>query len=84
MAYRLILPPLTSDFLNTTKNTSVALTIGLVELTARAYAIQEQSYQIFEAFAAATVIYLTVNGLVTYLLRRLEKRVAVPGYIAGS
>lgn len=83
MAYRLVLPPLTSDFLNTIKNTSVALTIGLVELTSRAYAIQEQSFQIFEAFGAATIIYLVVNGLVTYLLRLLEKRVAVPGYITG-
>lgn len=83
MAYRLILPPLTSEFLNCIKNTSVALTIGLLELTSRAYAIQEESFQIFEAFAAATVIYLTVNGVVTYLLRRLEKRLAVPGYIGG-
>ena len=44
MAYRIILPPLTSEFLNTIKNTSVALTIGLLELTARARAIQEFSF----------------------------------------
>jgi len=84
MAYRLILPPLTSEFLNIIKNTAVALTIGLMELTARAYAIQEETYQIFEAFIAATLIYLAVNSLVTVLMRRLEKRVAVPGYIAGG
>ena len=33
MAFRIILPPLTSEFLNTIKNTSVAITIGLIELT---------------------------------------------------
>ncbi|MCC7348097.1 MAG: amino acid ABC transporter permease [Variibacter sp.] len=84
VAFRLLLPPLPSDFLHPLKTPSVALTIGLVELTARAYAIQEQSFQFFEAFAAATVIYLTVNMLVTLGMRFLEKRVAIPGYIAGK
>src|SRR6516162_3885599 len=41
MAYRVILPPLTSEFLNVIKNSAVALTIGLMELTARARAMQE-------------------------------------------
>jgi glutamate/aspartate transport system permease protein len=83
MAYRIILPPLTSEFLNTIKNTSVALTIGLLELTARARAIQEFSFQVFEAFTAATIIYLLVNIAVVTAMRLLERRVAVPGYIAG-
>ena len=84
MAFRHILPPLTSDFLNTVKNTSVCLTIGLVELTSRAYAIQEQSYQFFEAFAAATIIFLVVNMVVTVAMRRLEHKVAVPGFGFGG
>ena len=33
MAFRIILPPLTSEFMNIIKNSSVALTIGLLELT---------------------------------------------------
>lgn len=84
MAYRIVLPPLTSEFLNTIKNTSVGLTIGLVELTARAYAIQDQTYQIFEAFSAATIVYLFVNNVVTAIMHVLERKVAVPGYIAGK
>lgn len=83
VAFRMILPPLTSEFLGTIKNTSVALTIGLVELTARAYAIQEQSFQFFEAFTAATLVYLTVNLCVTFGMRVLEKKLAIPGYISG-
>ncbi|HEU0083525.1 MAG TPA: amino acid ABC transporter permease, partial [Bradyrhizobium sp.] len=43
MAFRIILPPLTSEFLNTIKNTSVAITIGLIELTGEARAMQEFS-----------------------------------------
>ena len=54
MAFRIILPPLTSEFLNVIKNSSVALTIGLLELTGRARAMQEFSFKVFEAFAAAT------------------------------
>ena len=81
MAYRIILPPLTSEFLNIIKNSAVALTIGLVELTARARAMQEFTFQVFEAFTAATVIYIVINIVVVFSMRRLERRVAVPGYI---
>jgi glutamate/aspartate transport system permease protein len=84
MAFRIILPPLTSEFLNTIKNTSVALTIGLLELTSRARAMQEFSFQVFEAFTVATVIYLLLNLVVVVVARGLEHRVAVPGYIAGA
>ncbi|HEY1412881.1 MAG TPA: amino acid ABC transporter permease [Rhodopila sp.] len=80
MAYRIVLPPLTSEMLNTIKNTSVALTIGLAELTARARAVQEFSFQVFEAFTAATVAYLVVNLIATLAARWLEARVRVPGY----
>ena len=77
------LPPLTSELINTIKNTSVALTIGLLELTARARAMQEFSFQVFEAFTAATVAYLIVNLLATLGMRALERRVRVPGYVGA-
>ncbi|WP_019905173.1 amino acid ABC transporter permease [Methylobacterium sp. 77] len=78
-AYRVILPPLTSEFLNNLKNTSVALTIGLLELTARARSMQEFSSQVFESFTAATVIYLGISLIVVTLSSRLETRITVPG-----
>jgi glutamate/aspartate transport system permease protein len=81
MTYRIVMPPLTSELLNTIKNSAVALTIGLMELTARARAMQEFSFQVFEAFTAATVIYIVINMLVTYAMRLLERRIAVPGYL---
>jgi glutamate/aspartate transport system permease protein len=81
MAFRIILPPLTSEFLNVIKNSSVALTIGLLELTGRARAMQEFSFKVFEAFAAATVIYLITNMVVVALMRSLERKVRVPGFI---
>jgi len=78
-ALRIILPPLTSEFLNIIKNSAVALTIGLMELTSRARAMQEFSFQVFEALSAATVVYLVVNVTVIQLMQALERKVALPG-----
>ena len=76
--YRYVLMPMVF------KNTSVALTIGLMELTARARSMQEFSFQVFEAFTVATLLYLLTNMIVTVLMRRLEKSIAVPGYLGAS
>ena len=83
-SFRIILPPLTSEFMNIIKNSSVALTIGLLELTGRARAMQEFSFRVFEAFATATVIYLLTNLIVVVGMRWLERRVRVPGLIGGQ
>jgi glutamate/aspartate transport system permease protein len=83
-AFRIVLPPLTSEFMNVIKNSSVALTIGLLELTGRARAMQEFSFRVFEAFTAATVIYLLTNLVIVLLMRALERRVRVPGLIAAG
>jgi glutamate/aspartate transport system permease protein len=84
ISFRIILPPLTSEFLSTIKNTSVALTIGLIELTAEARAMQEFSFQVFEAFTAATVLYLLINIVVVIVMHFVERGVAIPGYISGK
>jgi glutamate/aspartate transport system permease protein len=84
MAYRIVLPPLTSEFLSTIKNTAVAITIGLMELTGQARAMQEFSFQVFEAFTAATLMYLLINFIVVTAMGFLERKVAVPGYISGK
>ncbi len=84
MAFRIVLPPLTSEFMNVIKNSSVALTIGLLELTGRARAMQEFSFRVFEAFAAATAIYLITNLLVVLAMRVLERKVRVPGLIGSA
>ena len=84
MAFRIIMPPLTSETMNLIKNTSVALTIGLIELTAAARSMQEFTFQVFEAFTAATVIYIVVNLIAVNLMRWLERRIAVPGFIGPA
>ena len=84
MAFRIIMPPLTSETMNLIKNTSVALTIGLIELTAAARSMQEFTFQVFEAFTAATIIYIVVNLIAVNLMRWLERRIAVPGFIGPA
>jgi glutamate/aspartate transport system permease protein len=84
MAFRIIMPPLTSEFLNTIKNTSVAITIGLMDLTGEARSMQEFSFQVFEAFAAVTVLYLLINFVVVTAMRWIERSLAIPGYISGK
>jgi len=83
-AFRIILPPLTSEFVNIIKNSAVALVINLVELTQQTRSMAEFSFKVFEAFAAATLIYLLVNVVVVGLMRFIEKKVAIPGMIAAS
>jgi glutamate/aspartate transport system permease protein len=82
VAYRIIVPPLTSDFLTIFKNSSVALTIGVLETIAQARQIEEYSFQEFEAFTAATLLYIVVTSTVMLLMKLIEGRVRVPGMIA--
>lgn len=81
-AYRIIIPPLTSEFLTIFKNSSLALTIGVVELTAMTRQIEEYTFQGFEAFTAATVIYSAVTFIVMFVMRIVERKISVPGMIS--
>ncbi|KIZ41971.1 MULTISPECIES: amino acid ABC transporter permease [Rhodopseudomonas] len=80
MAFRIVVPAITSEFLSCTKNSSVALAIGLIELTGSARAMQENSFQVFEAFTAATVLYLMLNLATVFTMRSVERLALVPGY----
>jgi glutamate/aspartate transport system permease protein len=81
MAFRIIIPALTNEFAAIIKNSSVALTIGLVELTAATYSMREFTFQTFESLTGATVIYIIISVIALMLARFLERVTAVPGYI---
>ncbi len=84
MAYRIIVPPLTSEFLNIFKNSAVATTIGLIELSRQAQQLVDFTAQPYEAFIAVTLLYLLINVAVMFLMRRVEQKVRVPGFIGGK
>ena len=79
MAIRIILPPLTSEFLNIFKNSAVASTIGLLELAAQGRQLVDYTAQPYESFIAVTVMFMVINTVVMILMHKVEARVRVPG-----
>lgn len=84
VAYRIIIPPLTSEFLTIFKNSSLALTIGVLELTAQSRQIENYTFQGFEAFTAATVLYLVITMLVVMAMSWIDRRTRVEGFMQGK
>jgi glutamate/aspartate transport system permease protein len=83
-AFRIILPTLTNEFMTIFKNTSVALTIGLVELTATAREINENTFRTFEAFGVVTIIYLVIALIAWQIMYRIERAAQLPSLTSGS
>lgn len=84
MALRIVLPPITSEAMNLIKNTAVAITIGLPELTMRANEMGEDTFQFFAAYVWATLIYIVISLVVNRLLVWIEHRSAIPGFIVAK
>ena len=84
MAFRVIVPPMTSEFLNIFKNSAVCSTIGLFELAAQGRRLVDYTAQPYESFIAVTLAYMAVNAVVIIAMRRLESCVRVPGFIGSK
>jgi glutamate/aspartate transport system permease protein len=82
IAFRIIIPPLTSEFLSIIRTSSVVLTIGLLELTAQSRQIENHTFQGFESFAAATVLYVAIALAATFAMRLVERRMTIRGFVA--
>jgi len=82
IALRLIVPPLTNESLNLLKNSSVALTISVAELTFQTRQIETYTARAIEALTAGTVIYLVLCLSIATVMSRVERRFAIPGLIA--
>jgi len=80
VGYRIIVPPLTSEFLTIFKNSSLALTIGVGEVLMQARQIENYTFQGFEAFTAATLIYVVVTLIVVFAMHKVETKTRIPGY----
>lgn len=74
-AVRITIPPLVNQFLNLAKNSSLAMTIGVMELTYQARQVESYTFKGFEAFTAATVVYLVLSVLITFLMDQYNERV---------
>jgi glutamate/aspartate transport system permease protein len=81
-ALRLIIPPLTTEFLTIFKNSAVAMTIGVAETTFMSYKIDEQTFHGLEATTGAMAIYLVLGMTVVKLMDFLEARFRIPGLMS--
>jgi glutamate/aspartate transport system permease protein len=81
-ALRLIIPPLTTEFLTIFKNSAVAMTIGVAETTFMSYKIDEQTFHGLEATTGAMAIYLVLGMTVVKLMDFIEVRFRIPGLMS--
>lgn len=77
-AVRLTIPPLINQFLNLVKNSSLAMTIGVAELTYQARQVESYTFKGFEAFTAVTLVYLVISLLITGLITLYSRKVLNP------
>lgn len=83
-AFRIVIPPLTSELLNIFKNSAVLQTIGLMELSRQAAQINDYTAKAYESFIVVTVIYIIINVLLMWGMRFIEVKTKIPGLIAGG
>src|SRR5499427_4256506 len=84
IALRLIVPPATNESLNLLKNSSVALTISVAELTFQTRQIETYTAKAIEALTAGTLIYLVLCVSIASVMSWVERRTAIPGLIGGG
>jgi polar amino acid transport system permease protein len=77
-AVRVTVPPLVNQFLNLAKNSSLAMTIGVMELTYQARQVESYTFKGFEAFTAATLVYLGISVAITALVHQYNVRILNP------
>jgi glutamate/aspartate transport system permease protein len=81
IAMRLVIPPVTNESLNLLKNSSIALTIGVAELTFQTRQIETYTAKALEALTAGTLIYLLLCLSLAAVMASVERRFAIPGMI---
>ena len=84
MAFRIVVPPLTSESMNIIKNSSVAFAVSISELTMFAMQAQEETSRGIEIYLAVTALYFVSAFAVNRLALFIENRVQVPGMLAGG
>lgn len=84
MAFRIIVPPLTSESMNIVKNSSVAFAVSVAELTMYAMQVQEETSRGVEVYLAVTGLYFISAFAINRIALFIEHRVQVPGMIGGA
>jgi glutamate/aspartate transport system permease protein len=84
MAFRIVIPPLTSESMNIVKNSSVAFAVSIAELTMFAMQAQEETSRGIEIYLAVTALYFVSAFAINRIALFIENKVQVPGMIGGG
>ena len=84
VSYRLIIPPMTSEMLSIFKNSSIASTVGVLELFARARQLNDYTARGYESFIAVISCYLIINAMVMLIMGLIERYARLPGMIGSK
>ncbi|MDN3922292.1 amino acid ABC transporter permease [Roseateles violae] len=84
MAFRIVIPPLTSESMNIIKNSSVAFAVSIAELTMFAMQAQEETSRGVEVYLAVTGLYFVSAFLINRIALFIEHQVQIPGTIGGG
>ncbi|MEO7243144.1 MAG: amino acid ABC transporter permease [Variovorax sp.] len=84
MAFRIIVPPLTSESMNIFKNSSIAFAVSIAELTFFAQQAAEETSRGIEIYLGVTILYVISAFTINRLMALVEKRVRVPGFVAST
>ena len=84
MAFRVVIPPLTSESMNIVKNSSVAFAVSIAELTMFAMQAQEETSRGVEVYLAVTALYFVSAFAINRVMMVVEDRVRVPGTLGGA
>ena len=84
VAFRVVIPPLTSESMNIVKNSSVAFAVSVLELTNFAMQAGEETSQPIQTYAAATLLYFVTAFSVYLIAAGIERAARVPGVAGGG
>jgi glutamate/aspartate transport system permease protein len=84
MALRIVIPPLTSESMNIIKNSSVAFAVSIAELTFFARQSGEETSAPVQMYLAVTVLYAISALVINRIMAFIEKKSAVPGFVAAG
>lgn len=84
VSLRVIMPPMTSEFMTVFKNSAVASMIGLLDLSAMGRQLVDYTAQPYEAFTVITILYMVINMLSMTVMRFIERHFSIPGHLPGS
>jgi glutamate/aspartate transport system permease protein len=80
-AIRVMIPPITTEFLTIFKNSSLAMTIGVLEVVGMCYEVGENTFHFLEAFTGAIAVYLIIGLSIIWFMGWVERKLRIPGLI---